>query len=138
METLRPFLFATLLALAAAAAGAHQLGKIQVYATFLKDGTYQIDVPLDPSHLTPDDLGGSAGKTRYGAIAGLKPAADHQFGKLLRAFVDGATLGVRRPAGRAGAGDRSARSRRSAGPRHPPPPRPHPRRRPRLRSGRTR
>jgi hypothetical protein len=88
----RPFLLAALLALAATAADAHQLGKIQVYATFLKDGTYQIDVPFDPSHLTPDDLGGAAGTTRYGTIVGLKPAADHQFGKLLRAFVDGATL----------------------------------------------
>jgi hydrogenase/urease accessory protein HupE len=89
---LRPFLLAALLILPGAAAGAHQLGKIQVYTTFLKDGTYRIDVPLDPSHLTPGDLGGSAGETRYGSIAGLKPAVDHQFGKLLRSFVDGATV----------------------------------------------
>jgi hypothetical protein len=89
---LRPLLLAHLLALTATAAGAHQLGKIQVYTTFLKDGTYQIDVPLDPSHMTPEDLGGAVGTTKYGDIPGLKPAADHGFGKLMRAFVDGATL----------------------------------------------
>jgi hydrogenase/urease accessory protein HupE len=88
----RPLLFAAFLALTAAAAGAHQLGKLQVYTTFLKDGSYQIDVPLDPSHMTPGDLGGSAGETRYGPIQGLKPAADQEFGRLMRAFVDGATL----------------------------------------------
>ncbi len=87
-----PVLFAALLALTAAAAGAHQLGKLQVYTTFLKDGSYQIDVPLDPAHMTPGDLGGPAGETRYGAIAGLKPAADHEFGRLMRALVDGATV----------------------------------------------
>jgi hypothetical protein len=89
---LRPFLLAALLLLGAAAAHAHQLGKIQVYATFLKDGTYQIDVPLDPSHMTPEDLGGPAGETRYGAVAGLTPAIDREFGRLLRSFVDGATV----------------------------------------------
>jgi hypothetical protein len=89
---LRPFLLAALLLLAAVAARAHQLGKIQVYATFLKDGTYQIDAPLDPSHMTPEDLGGPAGETRYGAVAGLTPAIDHEFGRLLRSFVDGAAL----------------------------------------------
>lgn len=88
----RPFLLAALLILTATASQAHQLGKIQVYTTFLKDGTYQIDVPLDPSHLTPGDLGGSAGGTRYGPIAGLKPEVGQQFGKLLRSFVDGATV----------------------------------------------
>jgi hypothetical protein len=88
----RPLAFAALLALTAAAAGAHQLGKLQVYTTFLKDGTYQIDVPLDPSHMTPGDLGGPAGETRYGAIAGLKPEAEREFGRLMRALVDGATL----------------------------------------------
>jgi hypothetical protein len=89
---LRTLLAAALLALTAAAASAHQLGKIQVYATFLKDGTYQIDVPLDPSHMVAEDLGGPAGETRYGAIVGLKPAEEQQFGRLMRAFVDGATL----------------------------------------------
>ncbi len=76
----------------APAARAHELGKIQVYATFLKDGTYQIEVPVDPEHLTPGDEGGSEGDTRYGAIAGLTPEADRRFGRFLRSFVDGATV----------------------------------------------
>jgi HupE / UreJ protein len=89
---LRPLALAALLVLAASAAMAHQLGKLQVYATFLKDGSYQIDVPLDPAHMTPGDLGGPAGETRYGPIAGLTPQADHEFGRLLRALVDGANV----------------------------------------------
>ena len=90
--SIRLFLATLLLALTAAAARAHQLGKVQVYTTFLKDGTYRIDIPLDPSHMTPGDLGGPAGETRYGAVAGLTPAVDRQFGRLLRSFVDGATI----------------------------------------------
>src|SRR6185295_10825438 len=76
----------------AVAAHAHELGKVQVYADFLKDGTYRIDVPLDPEHLTPGDFGGPAGDTRYGRIANLTPEIDGQFGKFLRTFVDGATV----------------------------------------------
>jgi HupE / UreJ protein len=30
---------------------AHETGKVQVYATFLKDGTYKIEIPIDPEHL---------------------------------------------------------------------------------------
>ncbi|HEY0512962.1 MAG TPA: HupE/UreJ family protein [Thermoanaerobaculia bacterium] len=91
---LRPLLLLllALLVLTASTARAHQLGKIQVYTTFLKDGTYRIDVPLDPSHMTPGDLGGPAGETRYGPVAGLTPAIDRQFGRFLRGFVDGANL----------------------------------------------
>jgi hydrogenase/urease accessory protein HupE len=44
-----------LLALAAPAVQSHELGKIQVYASFQKDGTYWIDIPLDPEHLAPGD-----------------------------------------------------------------------------------
>src|SRR6185295_16401924 len=73
-------------------ARAHELGKVQVYATFLKDGTYQIDVPIDPEHLTPGDEGGPAGETRYGAIEGLSAKVDRQLGTFLRNFVDGATV----------------------------------------------
>jgi hypothetical protein len=89
---LRSLLLLTLFVLTAAAAGAHQLGKVQVYATFLKDGTYRIEIPLDPSHMTPGDLGGPAGETRYGPVAGLTPGAERQFGRFLRAFVDGARV----------------------------------------------
>ncbi len=73
-------------------AHAHELGKVQVYATFLKDGTYRIDVPIDPEHLTPGDFGGPAGATRHGAIARLTPEVEGKYGKFLRNFVDGATV----------------------------------------------
>jgi len=77
---------------AASPAQAHELGKVQVYATFLKDGTYRIDVPIDPEHLRPGDEGGPAGATRYGAIAGLASKTDRQLGRFLRSFVDSATI----------------------------------------------
>jgi hydrogenase/urease accessory protein HupE len=73
-------------------ARAHELGKVQVYADFLKDGTYRIDVPIDPEHLTPGDEGGPAGATRYGVIEGLSDKVDRHLGTFLRSFVDGATI----------------------------------------------
>jgi hypothetical protein len=90
--TLRPLLLAALLILPGAAARAHELGKIQIYATFLKDGTYRIDIPVDPAHLWPGDKGSAEGETRYGAIAGLTPEVDRQFGKFLRDLANGATV----------------------------------------------
>jgi HupE/UreJ protein len=90
MKPLRRLLLA-LLVLAASAARAHELGKVQVHATFLKDGTWRIDVPIDPEHLTPGDAG-PVGSTRYGAVAGLSPETEKPFGSFLRAFVDGATV----------------------------------------------
>lgn len=74
------------------AAYGHELGKVQVYATFLADGTYRIDVPVDDDHLAPKDLGGPAGETRYGRIAGLTPEADARYGRFFRSFLDGATI----------------------------------------------
>lgn len=90
MKILRILLLAALLSVPAV--DAHELGKVQVYATFLKDGTYRIDLPVDPEHLARSDEGGLAGETRYGAIEGLMPKVDRRFGKFLRAFVDGATV----------------------------------------------
>ena len=89
---LRPLLFAALLILPGAAARAHELGKIQIYATFLKDGTYRIDIPVDPAHLWPGDKGPAEGATRHGPIAGLTPEVDRQFGKFLRDLANGATI----------------------------------------------
>ena len=79
------------LALAPAAA-AHELGKVQVYATFLKDGSYWVEFVMDEEHLTPQDEGGPAGETRYGPIQGLTGEVDRRFGRLFRSLVDGATL----------------------------------------------
>jgi hydrogenase/urease accessory protein HupE len=81
-----------LVALTSPAVHAHELGKVQVYVNFFKDGTYRIEVPVDAEHLTPGDMGGPAGETRYGRIADLSPKVDRQFGKFLRSFVDGATI----------------------------------------------
>jgi hypothetical protein len=84
---------ALLLALALApAAKAHELGKVQVYADFLKDGTYRIDLVLDEEHLTSQDVGGPAGPTRYGEIQGLGGDLDRRFGRLFHSLVDGATV----------------------------------------------
>lgn len=35
--------------------GAHELGKVQIYTTFQKDGAYRIEMVLDEEHLTPAD-----------------------------------------------------------------------------------
>lgn len=76
----------------ASGAAAHELGKVQVYANFQKDGTYKIDLAMDEEHLAPGDAGGPAKETRYGRIEGLTPEAERRFGRLLTALADGATL----------------------------------------------
>lgn len=73
-------------------AEAHTLGKVQVYATFLKDGTYQIDLVADEEHLGPEDTGGPAGATRYGPIEGMSGEVDQRFGRFFHALVDGAAI----------------------------------------------
>lgn len=73
-------------------AGAHELGKFQVYATFLMDGTYRIEIVADEEHLAPGDTGGPAGTTRYGAIQGMPEEVDRRFGRFFRSLVDGATV----------------------------------------------
>lgn len=89
---LLPVLFVLSVLFVLPAARAHELGKVQIYASFLKDGTYRIDVPIDPEHRTPGDEGGPAGVTRYGAIEGLTPEVDERYGTFMRRFVDGATV----------------------------------------------
>lgn len=79
------FLTALLVLLIVPAASAHELGKIQVYATFQKDGTYRIDIPIDEDHLTSEDAG-SGGDP----LPGLGPAVDRKAGRLLRALAQGA------------------------------------------------
>ncbi|HYU32682.1 MAG TPA: HupE/UreJ family protein [Thermoanaerobaculia bacterium] len=85
--------FAVLLALVVPAARAHELGKVQVYATFLKDGTYRIELVADEEHLTSKDVGGPAGETRYGPIRGISGEVDRRFGRFFRSLVDGAAIG---------------------------------------------
>src|SRR6185369_10161685 len=70
---------------------AHELGKVQVYTTFLKNGTFRIEMVLDDEHLTPADAGGPAPVTCYGRIEGLGGPLDQRLGRLLGELVDGAT-----------------------------------------------
>jgi hypothetical protein len=73
-------------------ADAHRLGKAQVHATFLKDGTYRVDLVADADHLTSKDTGGPAGATRYGEIRGIPEEIDRRFGRFFRGLVDGAEI----------------------------------------------
>lgn len=73
-------------------ADAHRLGKAQVHATFLRDGTYRIDLVAEEDHLTSKDTGGPAGRTRYGAIRGMPEDVDRRFGRFFRGLVDGAEI----------------------------------------------
>ena len=66
--------------------------EVQVYATFLKDGTYRIDIPVDEEHLAAKDAGPSGGETRYGPIQGMTPEVDQLYGRFFRSLVDGATI----------------------------------------------
>jgi hypothetical protein len=84
-------LVAVLLA-GAAPASAHDLGAYQVYATFLKNGTYRIDLVFDEEHLPAGMGGGPAGATRYGPIGGLGGDTDRKLGRFLHGLVDGARI----------------------------------------------
>jgi len=93
MLTHRPILGLFLLSLLAAVpAAAHELGKVQVYATFLKGGTYEIEMVLDDEHLTAADTGGPAVVTRYGRVARLAGPLDRRLGRLIGQLVDGAAV----------------------------------------------
>lgn len=78
---------------AARAADAHELGTIQVRATFEAGGTYRVDVTLEPTHVPPP-IGTLPPTvvTRYGRVEGLDPAVAQRFGHFLRAIVDGSTI----------------------------------------------
>jgi hypothetical protein len=76
----------------AAPCPAHELGKVQMYTTFQKGGTYQLEMVLDDEHLTPADAGGPAAATRYGPIAGMTPALEEHLGRFLTGLVDGLTV----------------------------------------------
>jgi len=80
------------LAAFAPAARAHELGKVQVYATFQKDGTYRIDIPVDEEHLAAKDAGPSGGDTRFGPIQGITPDVDKLYGRFFRSLVDGVSI----------------------------------------------
>jgi hypothetical protein len=78
--------------LAGGPAGAHELGPFQVYGTFLRDGSFRLDVKIDEEHLPPGQLGGPARPTRYGRIAGLSGPTEERFGRFLSDLADSLTL----------------------------------------------
>lgn len=90
-RALRASLF--LLFLPALPVHAHELGAIQVTATFRHDGTYQVDVAVDDSHL-PSSLqpGRADGGTLFGPIAGMTPALQAKAGPFLQALVERSTI----------------------------------------------
>jgi hypothetical protein len=85
--------FAVALGLGGAAAGwGHDLGTVQVYGTFLKNGTYRLDVVVDEEHLRASQEGGPPHATRYGRIAGLGEATARRMGRFLSDLAGASTL----------------------------------------------
>jgi hypothetical protein len=76
----------------AAPAAAHELGVYQAYATFLKDGTYRVELVFDEEHVPPGVEGGPAGETRYGPIRELDGDLDQRLGRFIHGLVDGARI----------------------------------------------
>jgi hypothetical protein len=71
---------------------AHELGTVQVRATF-GAGTYRVDLTVEPAHVPPP-IGRPSPtvSTRYGAVEGLPPAIGERYGHFLRALVDSSTI----------------------------------------------
>jgi HupE / UreJ protein len=78
--------------LAGAPARAHELGPFQVYGTFLRGGTFRLDVKIDDEHLATAQLGGPARATRLGRIAGLRGPTEQRFGRFLSDLADSLTV----------------------------------------------
>jgi hydrogenase/urease accessory protein HupE len=72
---------------------AHELGTIQVRATFEAGGTYRVDVTVEPTHVPPP-IGALPPTvvTRYGPVEGLEPGFAERYGHFLRALVDASTI----------------------------------------------
>lgn len=87
-----------LLALAAAPAAAHELGVIQVNATFRPDATYHLAITVDEEHIPPSlpapaEPGRPVAETRHGVIAGLAGAdVTPRLAGFLQALVDHSTV----------------------------------------------
>jgi hydrogenase/urease accessory protein HupE len=68
-------------------AGAHELGTVQVDATFLRDGTYRIEAAVDLEHLR---IGLGPDHTLDGSIARLRPVAPEirrRYGQFVRDYL---------------------------------------------------
>jgi hypothetical protein len=71
---------------------AHELGTIQVSASFQQGGTWRVDVAIDEEHIPKLPATRPAGATRYGRIAGLTPEIAARLGIFLAALTDRSTL----------------------------------------------
>jgi hypothetical protein len=80
-----------LVAVLASPAVAHELGTVQVSASFAQDGTWRVDVAIDEEHV-PKVAVSRPGETRYGAIAGLTPELRGRLGAFLSALADRSSL----------------------------------------------
>jgi HupE/UreJ protein len=87
-----PLLLLLSLVWTALPARAHELGTIQVTATFRQGGTWQVDVAIDEEHIPKLPARRPAGATRFGPIAGLTPELRARLGVFLSALADGSTL----------------------------------------------
>ncbi len=86
-----------LVALVAAPAAAHELGVIQVNATFRPDATYHLAITVDEEHIPPSLPSAvparPAAETRHGTIAGLAgPGITPRLAGFLQALVDRSTV----------------------------------------------
>ncbi len=80
----------------ATAVRAHEMGTLQMTATFHRDGTYRVDVAVDEERVSGFPVAGPPGETRYGRIAGFAaavPAGERaRLGPFLRTLVESSTL----------------------------------------------
>src|SRR4051812_9328135 len=80
----------------APAVRAHEMGSIQVNASFHRDGTYRVDVAIDEERVSGIPAAGPPGETRFGRIAGFViavPSSEQaRLGPFFRALAERSTL----------------------------------------------
>lgn len=79
-------------ALTGAPLAAHEMGTIQVAASFRVDGTWEVAVAVDEEHVPPagEADGGNPGNPAGPPIAGMTPALEARIGPFLRTLAAGA------------------------------------------------
>jgi hydrogenase/urease accessory protein HupE len=86
---MRPSLAALLGLFLSVALQAHELGVIQVTATFRGDATYHLAIAIDEQHIPELPAPGHPpGETRWGRIQGLTPPLQERIGELAQALAD--------------------------------------------------
>ncbi|HTQ79710.1 MAG TPA: HupE/UreJ family protein, partial [Thermoanaerobaculia bacterium] len=87
----RGLILVLLISSAAPVAWAHELGTIQVTATFEREGTWRVAIAIDEEHIPPVTVA-RPGETRFGPIAGLTPPLRARLGAFLSALADRSAL----------------------------------------------